>query len=120
MGELRYIFPGSSGCCDLVVSFSLVELCHASNQKLNLTSRMSLCDPKEARCVLDPRYELAWEFSLMLSDDFFPPPCDQVILEREYIFRNSKKKYVGVPVIAANMDTTGTFEMALALSKVRD
>ena len=37
---------------------------------------------------------------------------------REYIFRNSKQKYFGIPVIAANMDTTGTFEMALALYQV--
>ena len=43
-----------------------------------------------------------------------------LILEREYVFWNSNKKCVGVPVISANMDTTGTFEMALALSKVRD
>lgn len=34
------------------------------------------------------------------------------------MFRNSKQKYYGIPVIAANMDTTGTFEMALALSQV--
>ncbi|VDM08403.1 unnamed protein product, partial [Wuchereria bancrofti] len=33
------------------------------------------------------------------------------------IFRNSKKKYVGIPVIASNMDTVGTFEIAEVLSK---
>ncbi|CAH1247005.1 GMPR2 [Branchiostoma lanceolatum] len=32
-------------------------------------------------------------------------------------FRNSGQTYSGVPVIAANMDTVGTFEMAKALSK---
>ena len=57
---------------------------------------------------------------MMLSDDFFSPLCDHVILERVYVFRNSKNKYVGVLVISANMDTTGTFEMTLALSKVCD
>lgn len=40
----------------------------------------------------------------------------QVNLEREYVFRNSKRTYKGVPVMAANMDTTGTFEMAEAFS----
>ncbi|KAJ1351951.1 hypothetical protein KIN20_008131 [Parelaphostrongylus tenuis] len=39
-----------------------------------------------------------------------------VDLVREYVFRNSKKVYSGVPVIASNMDTVGTFEMAKALA----
>ena len=34
------------------------------------------------------------------------------------MFKNSKKSYKGIPVIAANMDTVGTFEMAVALAKV--
>lgn len=41
----------------------------------------------------------------------------QVSLERNFTFVNSKKKWSGVPIIAANMDTVGTFEMAKALSK---
>lgn len=41
----------------------------------------------------------------------------QVSLERTFTFRNSQKKWTGVPIIAANMDTVGTFEMAEALSK---
>lgn len=41
----------------------------------------------------------------------------QVTLERTFTFRNSKKKWIGVPIIAANMDTVGTFEMAAALAK---
>ena len=41
----------------------------------------------------------------------------QVSLERNFTFRNSHKKWTGVPIIAANMDTVGTFEMAEALSK---
>ena len=41
----------------------------------------------------------------------------QVSLERNFTFRNSQKKWIGVPIIAANMDTVGTFEMAEALSK---
>jgi len=38
-----------------------------------------------------------------------------VDISREYRFRNAKLDYHGVPIIAANMDTTGTFEMARAL-----
>ena len=41
-----------------------------------------------------------------------------VDLTREFIFRNSKKTYEGIPIIASNMDTVGTFEMAIQLSKV--
>ena len=39
----------------------------------------------------------------------------QVSLERTYTFRNSEQTWTGVPVIAANMDTTGTFAVAEAL-----
>jgi GMP reductase len=41
-----------------------------------------------------------------------------VDLTREIVFRNSKLTFSGVPVIASNMDTVGTFEMAKALAKV--
>ncbi|RCN52098.1 GMP reductase [Ancylostoma caninum] len=40
-----------------------------------------------------------------------------VDLVREYTFKNSKKTYSGVPVVASNMDTVGTFEMADALAR---
>ena len=39
-----------------------------------------------------------------------------VELERDFTFLHSKKSWKGVPVIAANMDTVGTFDMALSLS----
>ena len=41
----------------------------------------------------------------------------QVTLERDFTFLNSKVTWKGVPIMAANMDTVGTFEMALALSQ---
>jgi len=41
----------------------------------------------------------------------------QVSLDRTYTFRNSGREWTGVPIFAANMDTTGTFEMAIAFSK---
>jgi GMP reductase len=40
-----------------------------------------------------------------------------VNLFREITFRNSNQTYNGIPVMASNMDTVGTFEMAQALSK---
>jgi GMP reductase len=38
-----------------------------------------------------------------------------VDIAREFRFRHTQLEYHGVPIIAANMDTTGTFEMARAL-----
>ena len=43
----------------------------------------------------------------------------QVSLLRKFIFRNSESEWEGVPIIAANMDTVGTFEMARILSQHR-
>uniref|UniRef100_A0A452FXD3 GMP reductase n=1 Tax=Capra hircus TaxID=9925 RepID=A0A452FXD3_CAPHI len=37
----------------------------------------------------------------------------EVDLERTFTFRNSKQTYSGIPIIVANMDTVGTFEMAV-------
>lgn len=41
----------------------------------------------------------------------------QVNLEREFTFLHSDVIWKGIPIMAANMDTVGTFEMAKALSK---
>ena len=42
-----------------------------------------------------------------------------VELERSFTFLHSKKQWRGVPVIAANMDTIGTFEVAEELARHR-
>jgi GMP reductase len=42
----------------------------------------------------------------------------EVELAREFTFRQSGRTYQGVPVIAANMDTVGTFAMAEELSRL--
>ncbi|PNQ72983.1 GMP reductase [Hanstruepera neustonica] len=41
----------------------------------------------------------------------------QVNLERDFKFLNSRGSWNGIPIMAANMDTVGTFEMALSISK---
>ena len=43
----------------------------------------------------------------------------EVDITREFKFLHSSEKYCGIPIIAANMDTTGTFEMARALAAHR-
>jgi GMP reductase len=42
-----------------------------------------------------------------------------VDITREFVFRHAGVKYHGIPIIASNMDTTGTFEMAHALDAFR-
>jgi GMP reductase len=39
-----------------------------------------------------------------------------VDIARQFSFRHGKEAYDGIPIIAANMDSTGTFEMANALA----
>ena len=40
----------------------------------------------------------------------------EVDITREFVFRNSGAKYQGIPIVAANMDTTGTFEIAASFA----
>ncbi len=66
---------------------------------------------------------IEYDIKLGFKDVMFRPKRStlksrsEVDLEREFVFRNSGKKWKGVPVIAANMDTVGTFEMAAALAR---
>lgn len=63
------------------------------------------------------------EIKLGFKDVMFRPKRStlksrsQVDLTREYTFLHTGKKWTGVPIVAANMDTVGTFEMAEALAK---
>jgi GMP reductase len=41
----------------------------------------------------------------------------EVDITREFAFRHARVQYRGIPIIAANMDTIGTFEMAHALDR---
>ncbi len=43
----------------------------------------------------------------------------QVSLERKFRFRNSLGEWNGIPIISANMDTTGTFEVYEVLSSYK-
>ncbi|XP_047715869.1 GMP reductase 1 isoform X2 [Prionailurus viverrinus] len=65
---------------------------------------MSCSDPSEAASGAEPR----WAPSRAAV---------RVDLERTFTFRNSKQTYSGIPIIVANMDTVGTFEMAAVMSQ---
>ena len=43
----------------------------------------------------------------------------EVNLEREFKFTHSPHKWSGIPIIASNMDTIGTFDMYKSLSKFK-
>jgi len=63
------------------------------------------------------------EMKLDFKDVLFRPKRSslssrsQVSVERTFEFRNSKQTWTGVPIIAANMDTIGTFKVAEVLAK---
>ena len=42
----------------------------------------------------------------------------EVMLHRQYKFRNSGQPWQGIPIMAANMDGVGTFNMAKVLSEL--
>lgn len=66
---------------------------------------------------------IEYEIKLGFKDVMFRPKRStlksrsEVDLEREFTFMHTGKSWKGVPIIAANMDTVGTFEMAEALSQ---
>lgn len=63
------------------------------------------------------------DLKLDFSDVLFRPKRStlksrkEVDLKRTYTFRHSQNTYQGIPVMAANMDGVGTFEMAQSLSE---
>ncbi len=64
---------------------------------------------------------IEYELKLGFKDVMFRPKRStlssrsQVKLERNFRFMHSGTEWTGIPIMAANMDTVGTFEMALAL-----
>jgi len=66
---------------------------------------------------------IEYDIKLGFKDVMFRPKRStlksrsEVNLEREFTFKHTRKKWTGTPIIAANMDTVGTFEMASELAK---
>lgn len=71
----------------------------------------------------DTEMRIEQDLKLGFKDVLFRPKRStlksrsQVDLSREFTFKHSGKKWSGVPVIAANMDSVGTFEMASSLAE---
>ena len=70
-----------------------------------------------------PNMRIEYDIKLGFKDVMIRPKRStlksraQVNLQREFTFLNSKVNWKGIPVMAANMDTVGTFDMAFALAK---
>lgn len=68
---------------------------------------------------------IEYEIKLGFKDVMFRPKRStlksraQVKLERTFKMMHSRAEWSGIPVMAANMDTVGTFEMALVLSRLK-
>lgn len=67
--------------------------------------------------------KIEWDIKLGFQDVLIRPKRSQlrsrkdVNLNRTYKFLHSNKTWTGIPIVAANMDTTGTFEMAREFAK---
>ncbi len=66
---------------------------------------------------------IEYDIKLGFKDVMFRPKRStlksrsQVNLERTFRLKHNQQEWTGVPIMAANMDTVGTFEMALKLSE---
>jgi len=67
--------------------------------------------------VIESDVKLDFKDVLIRPKRSFLSSRSQVSVERSFTMKHSGKSWTGVPIIAANMDTVGTFEMAKALSK---
>ena len=68
---------------------------------------------------------IEYDIKLGFKDVMFRPKRStlksrsQVVLDRKFKFLHAPFTWEGIPIMAANMDTVGTFEMALALSSAK-
>jgi GMP reductase len=68
---------------------------------------------------------IEYDIKLGFKDVMFRPKRStlksrlQVNLERKFRFMHTGREWEGIPIMAANMDTVGTFEMAKALSQLK-
>lgn len=60
-------------------------------------------------CCIEEDLKLGFKDVLVRPKSFYPQSRSDVQLEREFTFKHSGQTWSGVPIIAANMDTVGTF-----------
>jgi GMP reductase len=66
---------------------------------------------------IDPHIKLDFNDVLILPKESDLQSRNDVSLKRTFYFHNSNRTWCGIPIIVANMDTTGTIEMARQCQK---
>ena len=67
---------------------------------------------------IDPEVNLGFDDVMLRPKRSTLNSRSEVDLKRAFLFRGTiQSRYTGIPIIAANMDTVGTFGMAQALAK---
>ncbi|KAL5021982.1 hypothetical protein ScPMuIL_001137 [Solemya velum] len=115
-------------CCDTVTSFGGKGMAAAWDiwrvyDNVTLTSCALGATPLSIEHLLKPLERIDNDIKLDFKDVLVRPKRStirsraDVDLTRTFSFRNSGQTYTGIPLMAANMDTVGTFEMAKAMAK---
>lgn len=68
---------------------------------------------------IEPELKLGFKDVLIRPKRSTIKSRSEVSLERNYVFKHSQSQWHGVPIMAANMDSIGTFQMAHVLSEFR-
>jgi GMP reductase len=66
---------------------------------------------------IDPQIKLDFNDVLIVPKESNVQSRNDVCLKRTFYFHNSNRSWCGIPIIVANMDTTGTIEMARQCQK---
>lgn len=83
---------------------------------LELCSHINAINPVNSHMRIEEDLKLGFKDVLIRPKRSTLKSRSDVQLEREFTFKHSGQTWSGVPIIAANMDTVGTFSMAKALS----
>jgi GMP reductase len=94
----------------------IIFLVSEADSKLFTVPKQNGCQSEEIAMFLENDLKLGFSDVLIRPKRSNLKSRSQVDLERHFKFLHSKHEWSGVPVIAANMDTTGTFEVATSLA----
>lgn len=83
---------------------------------LELCSHNNAINPVNSHMRIEEDLKLGFKDVLIRPKRSTLKSRSDVQLEREFTFKHSGQTWTGVPIIAANMDTVGTFAMAKALA----
>jgi GMP reductase len=74
-------------------------------------------EDEDSYIKIDPQIKLDFNDVLIVPKESNVQSRNDVSLKRTFYFHNSNRSWCGIPIIVANMDTTGTIEMAQQCQK---